>query len=438
LLLLGVFFFASYGYANWVASRHSGVGTIVFEWERRIPLLAWTIVPYWLIDPLYAVSLFLCATRRALDAHALRLLAAQVIAVACFLLFPLHFSFERGAVDGAYGWMFDVLMKFDRPYNQAPALHIALLIILWGVYRRTVPRVWHWPLNLVFALIAVSVLTTWQHHFFDMATGVWLGWFCVWLFPDDERSLLAQAVLTRDARRWRLALRYTLAALMMAVVAVGLGGAWLWLLWVSGSLGLVATIYAAFNEAAFQKHSDGFISSASQWLLGPYFLGAWANSRWWTRAMAPADAVVLGVLLGRIPTRTECERLGVAAIVDVCAELPCPARSARYLHVPMLDLVTPRVDQIERASSAIEAAHTGGAVLVCCALGLSRSALAVAAWLMRNRVVASPEEAVALVRAARPAVVLGPAHLAALQDWKHWHAANGAAPGPGAGSRPNR
>lgn len=403
----------------------AGVGAIVFDWERHIPFVPWTIVPYWSIDLLYGISLFLFATRRELDTHARRLLAAQIIAVLCFLLFPLRFSFERGAADGPFSWMFDALAVFDRPFNQAPSLHIALLVILWVAYLRVLPRAWHGVVHVVAVLIAASTLTTWQHHFIDLPTGLWLGWLCVWLFPDDAPSPLGRASLTREPVRRRLASIYAIAALAVGIFAVGTGGAWLWLLWLSGSLILVAAIYAALDAAAFQKRADGSIAAASLWLLAPYLIGAWLNSRWWTRALAHADAVAPGVFLGRMPTGRErarqYETKRLAAIVDVTAELPCPAGGTRYASAPMLDLIAPRSEQIEQASAAIEEARKCGPVLVCCALGFSRSALAVAAWLLRTRVTDSLEEAVAQVRRARPGVVLGPAHLAALQDWQRRH-----------------
>ena len=101
LLFLGPFFFASYGIATWATGLRADVGVVVFEWERHIPFLPWSIVPYWLIDLLYAISLFLCATQAQLDTHARRLLTAQVAAVTGFLLFPLRFSFQRPPVDGS-------------------------------------------------------------------------------------------------------------------------------------------------------------------------------------------------------------------------------------------------------------------------------------------------------------------------------------------------
>ncbi|HNE01001.1 MAG TPA: serine/threonine protein phosphatase, partial [Plasticicumulans sp.] len=67
LAVLGPLFFLSYGAANWLASRRAGVGSLVFDWEHAIPFWPWTILPYWSIDLLYALPLFVCTTRRELD-----------------------------------------------------------------------------------------------------------------------------------------------------------------------------------------------------------------------------------------------------------------------------------------------------------------------------------------------------------------------------------
>jgi hypothetical protein len=335
--------------------------------------------------------------------------------ITCFFLFPLRFTFERPPVDGAFGFMFDVLAGFDKPFNQAPSLHIALLVILWVLYASHVPRAWRWPLHAWFALIGASILTTWQHHFIDLPTGIWVGWLCVWLFPENRVSLLSDARLTMEPIRRALAVRYAIASAAFGALAVALGGWGLWLAWVAGALALVAAIYAFFEGHAFQKHDDGSMSAASWWLLAPYFVGAWINSRWWTRSLASADAIVPGLLLGRVPARWERHAPGAAAIVDLTAELPLAAGGIHYTRVALLDLVPPNVEQLERAVDEIERALARGTVLVCCALGLSRSAAAAAAWLPASGRAETIETAVAHVRGARPAVVLGPAYVEALE-----------------------
>jgi hypothetical protein len=190
LLFLGPFFFLSYGFANNMAARWQVSEALVYDWERHIPFLPWTIVPYWSIDLLYGLSFLLCRSVQQVDRHALRLLTAQLLSVACFLAFPLTFSFARPATDGLFGGLFDALAGFDQPYNQAPSLHISLLVIIWvrfaGASRARAPAVDLWA-----ALIAASVLTTYQHHFIDLPTGALVGLLCLWLWPDEGPAPLA-------------------------------------------------------------------------------------------------------------------------------------------------------------------------------------------------------------------------------------------------------
>lgn len=292
LLLLAPLFFSTYGFATWVTSQRSDVGTLVFGWEIHMPFWAWTIVPYWSIDLLYGFSLLLPNSRHELKQHALRLLSAQVIAVSCFLIWPLRFTFERPELDGVFGWLFAVLAGFDKPFNQAPSLHIALLVILWVMYQRHTQGLWRWLVHGWFALIGISVLTTYQHHFIDLPTGALAGWICVWLWPVEHPSPLLNARLTRDSKRWRVGLRYGLGALALAILAFSLGGGWLWLLWPAVSLGLIKANYLVLGASGFQKRSDGRLTPAARWLYAPYLAGAWINSRLWTRKHPQPDLIV--------------------------------------------------------------------------------------------------------------------------------------------------
>lgn len=413
---LGPFFFASYGLATWLSAQRSDVGTMVFAWETQMPFWAWTIVPYWSIDLLYALALFVCTRRSELDSLGRRLLTAQVVAVSCFLLWPLRFSFPRPDTDGLFGLMFEVLGAFDKPFNQAPSLHIALLVILWVCYARHVSPRWRWLLHGWFALIGVSVLTTWQHHFIDLPTGALLGWFCVWLWPEQRPSPLAGLRLTTDPQRRRLAGFYSIGTLACALPAFALGGGWLWLLWPAVSLLLLALGYLAVGTAVFQKDGHGRLSKAAQWLLAPYLAGAWLNSRLWTRRHPQPDPLVDDLWLGRLPSSTEWQQAGLTALVDLCAELPAPRGVAYYHGLPQLDLVTLNAGQCLQAARAIEAALQSGPTLVCCALGYSRSASAIAAWLLFTGKAKDVGAAIAMLQQARPQIVLKPAQRAALQQ----------------------
>ena len=414
LAFLGPFFFASYGFATWWTSRRTDVGAIVFDWEREIPFAPWTIVPYWSIDVFYAISLFVCASVRELDAHAKRLLTAQIVAVSCFLAFPLRFTFERPPADGLLGTLFAILGSFDEPFNQAPSLHIALLVILWALYARHTRGLARLVVHAWATLIGISVLTTWQHHFVDIPTGALLGFFCLWLWPVDARSPIVSMQWTRDPRRRQLALRYCIGALLFVAVAVALRGLAWWLLWPAVSLALVAVNYALIGSAGFQKRTNGTLSPGAVALLLPYLVGARLNARWWTRGQPQAVRVADDVWLGRLPRAGERGADDFAAIVDMTAELPGRPNGRPYANLPVLDLVAADATTLTEAAGAIERARQHGSVLVCCALGYSRSASAVAAWLVATGRAADPESAIAQLRAVRPAIVLGDTHRAQL------------------------
>jgi membrane-associated phospholipid phosphatase len=404
LCFLAPFFYLTYGSANWLASLRQNVPSIVFGWEQQIPFLGWTIIPYWSINAFYGASLFVCATRRELDTHGRRLLTAQIVAVTCFILVPLRFTFAQPETDGIAGFLFTALTSFDQPFNQAPSLHIALLVILWVLYARYVPRWALWLLHPWFALVGLSVLTTYQHHVIDIPTGALLGFFCLWVWPDNGPSPLASFHPTPDHRRGGLAARYAAGAVAIAILAALIGRQAWWLWWPVASLALVAANYAGLGAAGFQKAADGHQSLAARVLLAPYLFGVWLNSRAWTyRALAPAR-LDGGVALGRFPTRSESAPF--MTVIDLCAELPRLHCQPRWRAFPTLDLVVPEPRLLRTAAAAIEEARAAGPVLVCCALGYSRSAAAVATWLMLSGKATSAADAVAQIRRVRPRIVL--------------------------------
>jgi protein-tyrosine phosphatase len=90
----------------------------------------------------------------------------------------------------------------------------------------------------------------------------------------------------------------------------------------------------------------------------------------------------------------------------------------------MLDLVNPDNAALHRAVSELEYLRTThGSVLLHCALGLSRSALVAAAWLIQLDRDITVAQAIARVRAARPAVVFTAEHIELLKKWKTKRAA---------------
>ncbi|MFO1329489.1 MAG: phosphatase [Rubrivivax sp.] len=414
LALLGPLFYASYGLANHLAAARAAVPSAVFDWERSVPFLDWTIAPYWSLNLFYAASPLLARTRHELDRHVARLLTAQVVAVTCFILWPLQFSFGQPAVQGWPALFFDALRGFDRPYNQAPSLHIVLVLILWDFYRRLLAgRAARLLLALWMGAIAVSVLTTWQHHFIDIPTGALVGLLCIWAWPLERRVSMAQAWrLTRDAQRRRLAAAYAVGAVATAAAALAVGGAALGLLWVTAALALVALNYLGFGARGFGMDRQGRMHWSARVLLLPYRLAARLNGWLWTRRRAATREVLPGVAVGSVARLPAGD---TRQLVSLCAELQAP-RGMACRCLPWLDLVPASPAALRRAAGAIDhAVRQGRPVVVGCALGVSRSVAALACWLARSGQATDLDDALARLRRAHPQLVLGPAWLAALK-----------------------
>jgi hypothetical protein len=397
------FFFLTYNFANGVASRRAHIPELIFPWERHIPFLAWTILPYWSSDVLYTLSLALCRTRDELDVHGKRLLAIQILAILVFLAFPLSFLFERTAMHGWSGWLFGALLSFDRPYNQAPSLHAAFAAILWTRFRAHTKGVLRMLLGAWFVLMVLSTLTTYQHHFIDVPTGLWAGLLVIAALP-ERRVAAPQVPLTS---------MYLTAALVCTAAAFLLRGfGWLFL-WPGFALSMVAAAYWTGDSAWLGKRSR-----FAALLMLPYTAAAWLNSRLWTRGEPAKNQLVDAVWIGRAPSRLD--RQGMNSVVDLAPELPTRGDA----HVAMLDLMPPTEEQLDAAVGAIMSLAGRRPTLVCCALGYSRSAITSAAWLMAAGHASNCDAALEQVRRARPQVVIGPDFKSCLKQWAEKHNGN--------------
>ena len=455
LALVGMLFYASYGLSNHYAASLAYVPEVAFAWERGIPFWAWTIVPYWSLNLMYAAAFFLCRNAREQNRYVARLVSAQIVATTCFMLFPLHFGWPKPPTDGLWGVMFDSLVAFDLPYNQSPSLHIALSIIVGAFYWTRFPKI-RLPILLWQSLIALSVLTTYQHHFIDVPTGALLGWLVLWAIPQrgvspfrrrslsvvqpdnqtgrlktneesfaktreasfcEAKTNAVSFARTREAsfreaktspatrsREIKIAMLYLAGAVLSALPSL-FGGAWLWTLWVSASLSVVAFAYLTGNAAVFQKQADGRLSAAATILLLPYLVDVRLNMAYWLRGKAKTERVRDDVWIGSVSAISD----DLPAVLDVCAEYPCPRYRGAYRVLPLLDMVAPSENDLMQAASLLEALRRQhGKVLTCCALGYGRSAAVVLTWLLVYGGCRDLAQATAELKQARPQMVLPP------------------------------
>ena len=352
LVVVAAIFYASYGATNALASARANVPEIYFAWERTVPFWAWSIVPYWSLNLLYALGFFLCRDSRELARYVTQLLAAQMIATLFFIAFPLQMSWEKPAVSGFSGFLFSSLAAFDLPFNQAPSLHIILCVVVGAFYLRKARSVWlKAALAAWFALIGLSVLTTYQHHFIDIPTGLAAGCFVLLVRPMDGEPL--RFAMAKEAARYKWAALYlglAFSTLFAAILGAKIWSAWaLWLSWASLSFALVACGYAFLGARVFAKNEQGRHAFAAKAVFFPYLCVARLNALFWLRGRRISDEILPGLYLGSVKEAGKFD-----AVLDCAAEFERPGGAQIYASVPMLDMITPSVDELKCGADELE------------------------------------------------------------------------------------
>ena len=352
LVVVAAIFYASYGATNALASARANVPEIYFAWERAVPFWAWSIVPYWSLNLLYALGFFLCRDAGELARYVTQLLAAQLIATLFFIAFPLQMSWDKPAVSGFSGFLFSSLAAFDLPFNQAPSLHIILCVVVGAFYLRKARAFWlKAALIAWFALIGLSVLTTYQHHFIDIPTGLAAGYFVLLVRPIDGEPL--RFAVAADAARYKWAVLYlglAFLTLFAAILGAKIWTSWaLWLSWASLSFALVACGYAFLGARVFAKNERGKHAAASKALLFPYLCVARLNAIFWLRGRRLSDEILPRLYLGSVKEAGKFD-----AVLDCAAEFERPGGAQIYASVPMLDMITPGTDELKRGADELE------------------------------------------------------------------------------------
>ena len=158
---------------------------ITMAWENKIPFQPWTILIYFGAF-LFWIGLYIyCACQEKEKAH--RLLCAdflgKVVCLACFLLFPT--TNVRPEVAG--GGLFAALMRFlywvDAPVNLFPSIHCLVSWLCFIGVRRDKKRSLAFKLLVLAGAVAIclSTLTTKQHVFWDVVSGVGLAELTYWI-----------------------------------------------------------------------------------------------------------------------------------------------------------------------------------------------------------------------------------------------------------------
>jgi membrane-associated phospholipid phosphatase len=413
--LLSLLFLVVYGATNWFTSLRSDVDIVAFGWERHIPFVPWTIIPYMSIDLFFIAAPFVCRTENEARLLAKRITFAIIVAGLCFLLFPFRFAFDRPSASGWLGVVFDQFRAMDQPHNLLPSLHITLRTILAAVYVKRARGFWRALCHVWFSLIGFSTLLTYQHHLLDVAGGFVLAAYCFYVFRDDAAKLPV-------VPNTRVGAYYAIAGALILFVAWSLRPWGMLLLWPVAALAIIAAAYFRRGPGVFRK-TGGRLPLSTRLALGPYLLGQYASLLYYQRQCRPWDAVLPNIWIGRKLRGSEAAealRQGVTAVVDLTADMD-EARpflqNCSYLNIPLLDLTAPTQQQLAEAIHFIAQNAGNGIVYIHCKIGYSRSAAIVGAYLLETGAAPTADKALALLQRVRPSIVVRPEVHTALAEF---------------------
>ena len=211
--------------------------------------------------------------------------------------------------------------------------------------------------------------------------------------------------------------------LMLALIFWPLGAL---LLWPVIALGIVAAAYFGVGPIIFRKQ-DGKIPWSTRFVLGPCLIGQYLSLLYYRRQCRSWDEVTpriwIGGKLGR-RAASKAVRSGVTSVLDLSAEFSetQPFREIDYRNIPILDLTAPASEQLRQMAEFIDERSRHGIVYVHCKIGYSRSAAAIAAYLIMLGKANTAEEAFAILRRVRPSIVIRPEVVSALAGFELLHA----------------
>ena len=180
--------------------------------------------------------------------------------------------------------------------------------------------------------------------------------------------------------------------------------------------GMPKTRYRLYHE---EKAKGGIALTmiGGSAVVSPDSPPAFGNLHVWDDAIVPYFREVAdGVWLGRFPTEAILKKHSFRSVVDLTAEFSARPCAAVWQTLPCLDLVTVSAETLRNAAAIIERQKMQGSVLVCCALGYSRSAAAIACWLMTSGRINTAADAVAAIRNIRSEIVLNPIQIDNILD----------------------
>lgn len=405
LLFCSVVFMIVYNYSAWHISKLENVPSFIFDFEKYIPFIPWTIIPYMTSGLFFCLVFFLCTNKEQLKVLTQRMLFVTIIAGICFLFFPLKFSFSKPKTGNFFGYSFQFLKTFDSPFNQAPSLHIAYAFIFWTIIStlkkgRTFFMFW-------LILLGISTLTTYQHHFIDIITGALLAHISFIIFPYCKKDF--------RYRSFHVANYYFLSGWILILLALLLKSAFseFILLWVALMNFLIGYHYQK-NNTYFLKDRNGNIHWIKKIFYFPYLLIYQICWRVLRKNKLPIEPVSR-IYISSKPNQETLKHFKVdkdTFIYDLSPEIEETSilkEQSSYYFRPILDIGKFDMEKTQFLVTEISRTYThlpeNGKILIHCTMGFTRSSV-IGILVIKNILSLPLDEAITIMKTNNRSMII--------------------------------
>lgn len=408
LILCSLVFTIVYNYSAWHTSTVQEVPSFVFDFEKYIPFIPWTIIPYMTSGIFFCLVFFFCTSKEQLKTLTKRILFVTIIAGVSFLLFPLKFSLPKPDANSfILDYSFQFLKTFDSPFNQAPSLHIAYAFIFWSVFR-TLKKIRIFILCWLI-LLGLSTLTTYQHHCIDLIMGALLAHISFIIFPYQGKDF--------QYRNFQVANFYflagggfILAALLWNQFSGSCGLILLWPAMISLSIGY----HYQKNNTYFLKDKNGNIPWIKKIFYFPYRLMYQVFWRFLRKNKTPFEPVSRIYISSR-PDQEILKNFKAdknTFVYDLSPEIEenlLLKEQSNYFFRPILDIGKFDVETTQFLITEISRTYRhlpqDGKILIHCTMGFTRSSV-IGILVIKNILSLPLEEAITIMKTSNKHIII--------------------------------
>lgn len=409
-IICATVFMTVYNFAAWYTSRAGKVPSFVFDFEKYIPFLPWSIIPYMTSGIFFCSVFFMCKDDEQLKVLTRRMLFITITAGLSFIIFPLQFSLVKPITNNSVlGYSFEFLKTFDSPFNQAPSLHIAYAFVFWTVFRNF-RKIGNF-IMLWLILLGISTLTTYQHHFIDILSGTVLAHISFIIFPYRKNDF--------QHRNFQVANVYFLlgwiqisAALLLDKSSDHLS---LFLLW-PALMSIIIGYHYQKNNVHFLKDIEGNISLPRKIFYSPYLMVYRIFWKFLRKNKIPLE-IAPRIYISSRPSSEDQHYFDSGSpifVYDLSAEIEetLNVKNRTFYHsVPFLDIGTFDNTETKKLIAEITEKYKtlpiDGKILIHCTMGFTRSSV-IGILIMKNILSLPIEEAAEMMKSINKNAVIHP------------------------------